>query len=429
MNRREYLKRTMLLGAAGLLQPVGRLYAAEAEYTGRLLVVLQAEGAWDVTDYCDPKVNQPGEQEITHWSRTLEPGTAGGLGYAPIVNNAFLFDKYHQDMLVINGVDAQTNSHTTGVLHSWSGRNAQGYPSLTALFAAHHAPLKPLSYINFGGFSDTAGTIRFSRLDDVGALRQLLDPALQPGDSSVRLRRAEDLDRIAAYRAARNTRLLARDDLLARERDNLEAYEAALASGSELSSFASFVPADEAILPDVDVNGQATSSLPRQIQMTLAAFEAGVAVASDLIVGGFDTHQDHDALQEPLLEHLNDGIDQLWTGAEAAGFADRLTVVIGSDFGRTPHYNADDGKDHWPIGSVVVMEKNASWTDRAVGVTDAGHNAVSIDPTTLAESASGTIIYPKHVHKALRRHLGIEGSVVEMPFAFANTEDFTFFEA
>lgn len=28
------------------------------------------------------------------------------------------------------------------------------------------------------------------------------------------------------------------------------------------------------------------------------------------------------------------------------GIADRLVVVVGSDFGRTTHYNAEDGKDH-----------------------------------------------------------------------------------
>ena len=62
-------------------------------------------------------------------------------------------------MLVINGIDAQTNSHTTGVLHNWSGRNAEGFPSITALFAARFAPKQPLSYLSFGGFSQTAGII------------------------------------------------------------------------------------------------------------------------------------------------------------------------------------------------------------------------------------------------------------------------------
>ena len=65
-------------------------------------------------------------------------------------NEAF-FEKYHRRMLVINAVDAQTNSHTVGIVHNWSGRNSDGYPTLTALLAAHYAPALPVPYLSFGG--------------------------------------------------------------------------------------------------------------------------------------------------------------------------------------------------------------------------------------------------------------------------------------
>ena len=86
-------------------------------------------------------------------------------------------------------------------------------------------------------------------------------------------------------------------------------------------------------------------------------------------------------------------------------------VAVGSDFGRTNFYNSQDGKDHWPIGSYVIMEKGQRWTNRVVGETAGLHFAQRIDPRTLArDDTHGTIIYPKHVHKALRRYLGIEDS-------------------
>ncbi len=63
-----------------------------------------------------------------------------------------------------------------------------------------------------------------------------------------------------------------------------------------------------------------------------------------------------------------------------------------------------------------------------VGLTDGGHNAYQINPSTLKrDDNNGTIIYPKHVHKALRRYLGIENSSVDANFLFTNTEDFDFF--
>ena len=148
----------------------------------------------------------------------------------------------------------------------------------------------------------------------------------------------------------------------------------------------------------------------------------------DLWLGGFDTHANHDPEHNWLLENLTDSVDFLWEFAEIHGVADRLVVVMGSDFGRTNHYNVDAGKDHWPIGSFIVMEKNQPWTNRVVGETDALHFAHKIHPVTLRrDDAKGTIIYPKHIHKALRRYLGIENSPGAQRFPFNNTEDFAFF--
>ena len=427
MNRRKFLSRSALAGAASMIT-TPRLFAASASYAGPLLVVLQAEGGWDVTSYCDPKENQPGAPEITAWSRTAQTQTAGNIPYAPYANNAWFFDKYYQDTLVINGVDAQTNSHTTGVLHNWSGRNARGFPSLTALFAAHNAPEIPLSYMNYGGFGDTANLIRFSRLDNVNALRELLVTENNPWNATVTDRQPEDMDRIRSFRRARNARLMANTSNLPRTAYNLAAYDAALTSAAELSRFADFLPTEAEVLDEVTVNAETSSNLFRQVQLTVAAFEAGIGSAADLVLGGFDTHQNHDGLHEPLLGHMNEAIDLLWTLAEDRGLADRLTVVVGSDFGRTPAYNADSGKDHWPIGSFLVMQRGAAWGNRAVGLTDDGHNAFSINPATLQrDDAGGTIIYPKHIHKALRRQLGIEGSSVEAGLEFTITEDFDFF--
>ena len=56
---------------------------------------------------------------------------------------------------------------------------------------------------------------------------------------------------------------------------------------------------------------------------------------------------------------------------------------------------------------------------------------LNIDPATLGRvgdrDPNGTHIYPKHVHKALRRYLGIENSPGARRFPFNNVEDFAFF--
>ncbi len=433
MKRRDLLKRTMLLGAAGLSLPVPRLYAAPYEaYTGKLLVTLQCDGGWDVSSFCDPKTNQPGEKEITSWSNSNEVQTAGNINYAPYGNNQSFFEKHFQDMLVINGVDMQTNSHSTGVLHSWSGRNAQGYPTITAMFAAKNAPEQPLSYLNFGGFSATANLIRFSRFQNVDNLRKLLEPESNGtddnGEQRPPLKRPSEMTLVREFRRRKAEAMLSSTSLVNRERINLQAYNDALSSKENLKEFQNYLPASTELEGRIAANGDTDSDLRDQVKLVAAAFESGLTSAADLFIGGYDTHTTHDSLHDPLLSFTTNAIELFWQQAEERGVADRVTMVIGSDFSRTPHYNGTNGKDHWPIGSFIVMEKNVSWTNRVVGQTDEGQNAFNINPRTLErDDSGGTIIYPKHVHKALRRYLGIENSVVEENLAFANTEDFDFF--
>ena len=434
MQRRDFLKAGLFLGTATLHLRTPRLYAAPFEgYKGKLLVTLQCDGGWDVTSFCDPKTNQPGEKEITHWSKTKETRNIGNLIYAPYAKNQSFFEKHYKDMLVINGVDMQTNSHTTGVLHNWSGRNSEGFPTLTAMFAANNAPEQPLSYINFGGFAQTANLIRFNRFQNIGDLTNLLEPEYQccPNDNDEErppLKRSQEIERIRDLRKQKTRRMLEQIDLLGRDKYNLQAFNDALSFKDNLKEFKSYLPKSEELEGNISVSTDTMSNLRDQIKLTAAAFQSGLTSAADLYIGGFDTHSTHDSLHEPLLAFATDAIQLFWQIAEEKGIADRVTLVIGSDFGRTPHYNGTNGKDHWPIGSIVIMEKNAPWANQIIGNTDEGHNAQKINPDTLkTDEKNGTIIYPKHVHKALRRYLGLENSFAEKDLEFSNTEDFNFF--
>ena len=87
------------------------------------------------------------------------------------------------------------------------------------------------------------------------------------------------------------------------------------------------------------------------------------------------------------MTNLTNSIDFLWEFAEIHGVADRLVVVMGSDFGRTNHYNVDAGKDHWPIGSFVVMGKNPSRQHRSWKESPHGFLAQSRDADSQKSTA------------------------------------------
>ena len=130
-------------------------------------------------------------------------------------------------MLVINGIDAQTNSHDTGVVHSWTGRNTLGAPSITALFTAAKAPNLPMTYVGAGGFNATAGLVPLSRINNTSQLKSLSNPNSVDWQSEP-IRSFSSMSRIRALRQKRLDRMMARDDLMGRDRTNLEAFNKAL---------------------------------------------------------------------------------------------------------------------------------------------------------------------------------------------------------
>ncbi|MEE4190331.1 MAG: DUF1501 domain-containing protein [Halieaceae bacterium] len=409
LKRRDLLKLAGWSAISASL-PLGfRSYAAGEGYAGPLFICLQVNGGWDVTSFCDPKMNVPGEDEINHWASSGEIQQTGNIQYAPFAGNAAFFEKYRDDMLVINGIDAQTNSHSAGVTHTWSGRLSEGYPTVTALAASAYGEGLPMGYVSGGGYQETAGLTRYTTLNNPDGLRDLILGNVTAWNPEQAYRHQEDLDRIKAYQLARLEALMEKEGLTPRQRHGLETYYQARLSRDQLTAFAENLPGQDQLQDELEIFQGQRSTLLRQVQVSLLAFQSGVSMAADLFVSGFDTHSDHDAEHEPLLQHLTEAIDYLWTYAEQLGLAERLTLFVGSDFGRTPRYNSGDGKDHWPIGSALFMQKGAAWGNRVVGKTDELHFAMNLNPDTLdVDAANGRPIHPGDVQRAMRVLAGVD---------------------
>lgn len=447
-------RRFMQAGAAGVAAGISastRVWGSSGDayssgggdgYAGKCLVTLQLTGGADVTQLCDPKVNTPGELKINNWADRADPGQVGNIVYAPVADNEWFFNRFGADMLVVNGVDAQTNSHETGVLYNWTGSNAEGKPSLTALHAAYNSPDQPLAYAVFGGESRTSGIIGYNRFDDLRRLSELAQPRMKEwqmhndeGEHTethfVLQRPQMEYDRVDRLVSEEMVHLLADPHLSPRQLQHLEQFTAARTSRDALKRLADILPSGDdvqgynQILVDDEWWGD---NLKQQMQGALLVFKSGLGSAADISFGGFDSHENHDAVHESLYFHLADSVGYFWDYAEALGLADRLMLVIGSDFGRTNFYNDGQGKDHWPIGSYMIMEKNAPWGNRVVGQTDALHFAQRVDPRTLKESRDGVLITPAHVHQAVQEYLGLDGYAHDLGLGLRDTVSLPLFD-
>lgn len=167
-----------------------------------------------------------------------------------------------------------------------------------------------------------------------------------------------------------------------------------------------------ALPPTVD---NSNNPLLRQAEVACAAFASGLSVSAGLAVGGFDTHGDHDNRHTTAMRQVIEGVTHVWDEAERHGIADQLVVVIGSDFARTPWYNATNGKDHWSVTSMMLMGAGIRG-GRVVGATDENQLPVLVNPVTLRPDPAGIRLTPGHVHSALRRLAGIDAHPLSAPY-------------
>ena len=410
MDRRDFLR---VAGASGLacVLPSGlRIMQASAQggaagYTGTYWIFLHAAGGWDPTHLCDPK-GRANENENDPMNRylTSDIRTAGNINYAPIDGLDAFFTRNSSQLLVLNGVDTTTNGHDQGTRGTWSGRTAEGHPSIGALVAASSGANLPMPYIGYGGYLETQGITNAVPLGDGGLLRNLAHPAqINPQDSEENFFGHDGV--VSAIQTAQDARLL---------RLQVKNGLPRVSSKQNQLYLAKLGQQDLRRVTDALPNEFADNQRHRQVQVALAAYQAGLSASVSIAMGGFDTHGNHDGNHIPNLVEFVNIADFAIQEAERLGIANKVAIVMGSDFGRTPGYNSGNGKDHWPVTSMMMMGPGIPG-NRVIGATDARHGKMVLDPNTLSVlgasgQASGVELSIEHVHRALRDLVGVPAS-------------------
>lgn len=438
MDRRRFLQIAGLAGLA-VMAPVGmrKVTAAPQRYTGPFWIMVNAGGGWDPTMLCDPKGGTAGDKSTVNQS--FDPSQikkAGNLSYAPtelIIDNISVgscetfFSKHHKRLMVLNGVDTTTNNHDAGSRTTWSGQLSEGHPAFAAMVAANaikDQPM-PMAFLSSGGYDATGGLVPLTRVGSTGAIQRLAyTNVIDPSKSTPEYYHSpETASRIAAAQAARLQAMKASQTLptlgtamsslfLARQSD-----EGLSLIGEELKKL-QIVKLDQ--FPDLAQVGNKNAigslqSLMQQAQIAMVAFKSGVAASANLNIGGFDTHDDHDNRQGSRLMQLIRGLDYLFDQIDAMGLTDQTYVIVGSDFGRTPSYNQGNGKDHWNITSMLFSGPQIPG-DRVVGSTTPDFKANKVSASSLKEDPAGIRIETNHIHRALRKLAGLQGSEFDKQF-------------
>jgi len=319
------------------------------------------------------------------------------------------FQNFSNQTCVINGIEVPSIVHDRCTQMLLTGRSTTGGDDWPVILGAAREdlimPHLVLSGPVFSGrFSD-----RVVRVGNDGQLSALLDgSALQASDLPVNPLSSSTAASVSNFVQGRVSAAAAsatgrRELLVASYQDALADLGAVQAQSEQLD----FVPQSADCARDIQAD----------LETALNCFAAGLSRCAMVRYNGWcdqgwDTHQ-RDWLQndnfEELFSNLN-GLMQLMEtmpGEKAATLAEEVTVVVCSEMGRHPRWNAWGGRDHWTTTSMMLMGAGVSG-GRVIGGVDEGATGLPVALSTGEASEQGQRLSPSHIGATLLTMGGID---------------------
>ncbi len=383
----ELTRRTLLkIGVssavlAALPLPLPRRRAAWADATNpHFLVTFVGDGGWDVTqvfDVHDPLDPTDGiDVDVPQAVSGLPPSqiaTAGGITYVsnpttrPAVDT--FFTNWASHAAIVNGINTRSTSHDQSrqlVLTGYLDPTRADFAVMAARQNGADLPLPHLllSGPSFSGqFAGLSGRVG-EQLGDALAYNRV--PQASNPDADVLAVSA--LGEAYVEQALEWQRTLDTPGAIG---GKLDQFHDANVRGDRLVRLAASLPQDD---------GNAA-----QLATSLGnGFRSGMTTSITVSnVGGFDTHSDN-TQQNSHWQELFTFLDQFVAGLAAqpglrsSSLLDETTIVYCSEFARTPQLNGDNGKDHHPWTSMLLVGKRVRG-GATVGLTDGQQVGVKVD--------------------------------------------------
>jgi hypothetical protein len=414
-------RRALLQGALGgaamyALAPIRPLLAQDS--AGHRFVACFLDGGWDVLLAADPRDPAGtydgidlGIERLAAQFRDPRPVSMGGTEH--LWGSTMLALEPHADLATFfRGINMNTVSHDTAKSYSHTGRQPAGAlargDSIGTVAASVHdkGSLLPNTAISVPSFN-RAFDNRFSaiRMNDPREIRDLIGPTRNALTENVEglLNQALE-DAYSCVSPAYSGRLpedelrISRDRIQRLQQEDVVARFDFNADTPEMDEIRALYPIDTGTGRSVATAAQ------------LLRTELSTAVTAR-VRGGFDTHGGEWAVDQPqrlveafaaigaMLTHLRNDDPNF----------ERTTVMVYSEFARTPKINGDGGRDHWFADSVMIFGSTLK-----TGVFGASNpqdlGLISVNPTTGLPDEGGVQLRPEHVMATLVQSLGGDSS-------------------
>lgn len=445
-SRRRLLQVAGLAGAVALLRRSERFIPmayADAPSANPLLLVYM-RGGWDQMLALDPRDNtdprfqdeaarKPGGSGITPaYDRVVEKATqdllvgnpsgiqrAGALSFGPAVPASLL--RHAPDLSIIRGVSMDTLTHEVGRRYFLTGKFPRGLAAsgsaITTAAASAAGGRTALPNLAVSTESYNEGLPSFASATVVSGATDL-QTALKPLGKALDPRSGEALEAFQGADPTCEGVELDQDRLMTTLRESTKrSHELVRADVASLFRFSVPAPTPDvqklfdalAIAKAADLDGPAgRAAIAGQALAHGLTDAVSVQLCDDL-----DDHADWDVEHAPKLrdglEALGRLIQFLKDSPHASGGSvwSRTTMLVYSEFARTPLVNVRSGRDHF-LGSSVMVSGPKIRGNMVVGATsDALMVPQNVDLATGAVRADGVKVRPADIHATLLSSMGI----------------------
>ena len=376
MNRRSFLKTSAVTAATLSLAPRAARAAVNPNPAKRF-VFMNLGGGWDSTYVVDPK---PGFATVSQApGAMLDYGNVQVWDWRPKVlptdPDTFVkqfFDKYASQAAIVKGINLRSVSHDICAQRIYTGRQGGTSPDIATMIAFSKGFDLPVPYMILNGpaWAGPYGAA-VGRVGETGQLTQLIDPATA-GYVSFRPTAPDEVDIEAFHRATALRQQVTRGSV-GFNRNRIQDFLDSLDRGDRLRDLGK------------NINFGGT------VQTVVEIFRYNLSMCVMMQgPGGYDTHGGNIA-QGPMQDSVFQQIKALFDALEAepdpvngGNMLEHTCLMLTSEMTRTPMLNGGAGKDHWPVGAVLVV--GAGVANRQVGETGEGQVPMPLNLTTGAVS-------------------------------------------
>ena len=444
-SRRTFMKHSVGLGAGltamGALAPfrkLARASAATPEVPDRYYVFCYFPGGWDILLSLDPREPQffnnstmavtqiqPGYEELvdnngTNPSQLYYP--APGMVLGPYMGDLV---SWGNRMCVVRGMSMETLTHDVGrrrflTGHPPSGLNARG-SSTDVWLSSHFGGNEPIPNISLAVESYNDGLPTFGSALRANSARDLYR-ALSPSEPNIGTLQSRQIDELLSAMAlcpgAQNSPSLVNAELSRQK--SIQMVE------QQLDALFNFESNDQTIQDLREQYGFSSNQLTTPQASAAAAAVAlmnGVSrVVSISASPGLDTHFDNWTRDQGpnqlagfnAIATLVDHLDKTQYKNTSASWLDHTTIVMFSEFSRTPLLNVNGGRDHWLGNSCALIGGGVKGGTVIGASSDEGMYPQKVDLTTGELSEDGEVVRPEHVLAALHYEVGIDAEVADL---------------